>query len=108
MCSGCCGGREWERKRRTSLAQPAWRSAEGRWLTGRSVRCAGPMEGARPHSRSASWNHGEFCDPEDSRYETDMRDWHQLAISHSLRHNMNAGLFVQGLCAYCGLSTIEF
>ncbi len=34
--------------------------------------------------------------------------WHSRAALHSLGHNMSDGLFVEGLCAYCGLTTIDF
>jgi len=34
--------------------------------------------------------------------------WLQRALLHTLRHNMSDGLFVEGRCAYCGLSTIDF
>jgi hypothetical protein len=37
-----------------------------------------------------------------------MHDWHRGALLHSLRHNMMDGLFVEGQCAYCGLTTIDF
>lgn len=34
--------------------------------------------------------------------------WTETAARHSLRHRMEDGLFVSGLCAYCGLYTIDF
>lgn len=34
--------------------------------------------------------------------------WNNSALVHSLRHNMVDGFFETGLCAYCGLSTIDF
>jgi hypothetical protein len=33
---------------------------------------------------------------------------HLLAAKHSLRYEMSNGLFVEGQCAYCGLTTIDF
>jgi hypothetical protein len=37
-----------------------------------------------------------------------MNAWHELAALHSPRHRMSDGLFVEGPCAYCGLTTIDF
>ena len=34
--------------------------------------------------------------------------WTDKAARHSLRHRMEDGLFVTGLCTYCGLDTIDF
>lgn len=34
--------------------------------------------------------------------------WSEKAALHSLQHRMDDGLFVTGLCTYCGLSTIDF
>jgi hypothetical protein len=34
--------------------------------------------------------------------------WTQKAMVHSLEHRMEEGLFVSGLCSYCGLTTIDF
>ena len=36
-----------------------------------------------------------------------MNSWTTKAAVHSLGHNMIDGLFVQGSCAYCGLTTID-
>jgi hypothetical protein len=33
--------------------------------------------------------------------------WTEKARLHSLQHRMADGLFVTGLCTYCGLSTID-
>lgn len=35
-------------------------------------------------------------------------NWTETAARHSLRYRMEDGLFVSGLCAYCGLNTIDF
>jgi len=37
-----------------------------------------------------------------------MSFWTARAMLHSLEHRMVDGLFVTGLCTYCGLSTIDF
>jgi hypothetical protein len=37
-----------------------------------------------------------------------MSGWTTKAGVHSLGHNMADGIFVQGSCAWCGLTTIDF
>ncbi len=37
-----------------------------------------------------------------------MGNWTRQAAVHSLTHRMDDGLFVTGLCAYCGLTTIDY
>lgn len=37
-----------------------------------------------------------------------MNNWSGKAFAHSLRYKMADGLFVRGLCTYCGLPTIDF
>ncbi len=37
-----------------------------------------------------------------------MNDWHSQAALHTLRHQLDEGQFVTGVCAYCGLDTIDF
>jgi hypothetical protein len=37
-----------------------------------------------------------------------MRNFTGTAAIHSLTHRMNDGLFVSGLCTYCGATTIDY